>query len=571
MAESKQHLVSGDWTDKVELWKPSGVLQCLPIFSMALSCQMQIFEVFETIPNPSLEKINAAVRTATNICTAVYISVGFFGYVAFCNQQFSGNILVNFAPSLVSDIIKTGFVISVAFSFPLVIFPCRASLYSLLYKRGHSDAANYIPEIRFKSITVAIVLISLMIGLLIPSIELVIGLVGSTIGVAICIMFPASCFIKISKKESNEKMIAQIILIFGFMIMILGTYANLSAIDEKKSGPMIEIEKIITTKLPINIIVESVKKEQDDVVKIDLNPNLLIDDPKILKDEIKLTTKTIKIVDDSNINKEAIQKEENEIAIEEHAKIKEEIVQLEKTKEILQEQVNEINAKFAKQKEETEKLVLEKFEEIAEKVEKIEHEQQEQKEQQKESKENLEETKKIEPAIKQEIVEINPVLKLLTDTAKKNNIDLKKAEYKTIDDLNNSAPLSYKIGEAVNEKIEKQKLNQKIVPLPILITNKNLTKKDEKPPIDVKSLNEEVKKENDNSGIESIRRDLLEVDLNKLELTTSSVHDREKREINENCDKNLNENVVKIEDLVLSVDSELKVFGRDLKSVDDEK
>lgn len=563
MAESKQHLVSGDWTDKVELWKPSGVLQCLPIFSMALSCQMQIYEVFETIPNPSLEKINAAVRTATNICTAVYISVGFFGYVAFCNQQFSGNILVNFSPSLVSDIIKTGFVISIAFSFPLVIFPCRASLYSLLYKRGHSDAANYIPEIRFKCITVAIVLVSLMIGILIPSIELVIGLVGSTIGVAICILFPASCFIKISKKESNEKIIAQIILIFGFTIMILGTYANLSAIDEKKSGPMVEVEKIITTKLPINLIVESVKR--DDVVKIDLNPNLLIDDPKILEDESKLITKTIKIVDDSNINKEAIQKEENEIAIEEHAKIKEEIVQLEKTKEILQEQVNEINKKFAQQKEETEKLVLEKFEEIAEKVEKIEHEQQEQKEQHKESKENLEENKKIEPEIKPEIIEINPVLKLLTDTAKKNNIQLKKAEYKTINDLNNSAPLSYKIGEAVNNRIEKQKLNQNIVPLPVLITNISLTKKEEKPSIDEKSLNEEVKKENDHSGIESIRRDLLEVDLNKLELTTSSVHDIKKREINENCDKNLNENVV------MSVDSELKVFGRDLKSVDDAK
>lgn len=564
MAESKQHLISGDWTEKVALWKPSGVLQCLPIFSMALSCQMQIFEVFETMPNQSLDKINSAVRSATNICTAVYVSVGFFGYVAFCNQQFSGNILVNFAPSLVSDIIKTGFVISVAFSFPLVIFPCRASLYSLLYKRGHSDAANYIPEIRFKSITVTIVLISLMIGLLIPSIELVIGLVGSTIGVAICIMFPASCFIKISKKESNEKIIAQVILIFGFMIMILGTYANLSAIDEKKSGSMVEVEKLMTTKLPINLIIEEPVK----VVKIDLNDNLLVDDPKIVKDEVLVTTKTI----DSNINKEAIQKEENEIAIEEHAKIKEEIVQLEKTKEILQEQVNEINKKFAKQKEETEKLVLEKFEEIAEKVEKIEHEQKEQKEQHKESKEILEEVKPVPeflpvPEVKPEIIEQNPVLKLLTDTAKKNNIDLKKSEYKVVDDLNNSAPLSYKIGEAVNQQIEKQK---NIVPLPILISNINLTKKEETPRIDKKSLNEEVKKEDDHSGIESIRRDLLEVDINKMELTTS-VHDREKRDISENCDKNLNENVVKVEDLVLSLDSELKVFGRDLKSVDDEK
>lgn len=85
--------------------------------------------------NPSLEKMNSVVKSATNICTCVYIFVGTFGYIAYHEQVFSGNILLNFSSSLTSDIIVTGFVISVAFSFPLVIFPCRASLYSLLYRR----------------------------------------------------------------------------------------------------------------------------------------------------------------------------------------------------------------------------------------------------------------------------------------------------------------------------------------------------------------------------------------------------------------------------------------------------
>lgn len=85
--------------------------------------------------NPSLEKMNSVVKSATNICTCVYILVGAFGYIAYHEQPFAGNILLNFSSSLTSDIIVTGFVISVAFSFPLVIFPCRASLYSLLYRR----------------------------------------------------------------------------------------------------------------------------------------------------------------------------------------------------------------------------------------------------------------------------------------------------------------------------------------------------------------------------------------------------------------------------------------------------
>lgn len=38
--ESEEHIISNDWAENVKYWEPSGVLQCLPIFSMALACQM---------------------------------------------------------------------------------------------------------------------------------------------------------------------------------------------------------------------------------------------------------------------------------------------------------------------------------------------------------------------------------------------------------------------------------------------------------------------------------------------------------------------------------------------------
>ncbi|KAI8037040.1 hypothetical protein M5D96_010356 [Drosophila gunungcola] len=249
--EAQPHITANDWTEKVLYWEPAGVLQCLPIFSMALSCQMQLFEVFDSINNQSLDKLNGIVRNATWICTFVYISVGFFGYVAFCTHTFSGNILVNLSTSFGSDIIKIGFVLSIAFSFPLVIFPCRASLYSLLYRKGHSESSSYIPEQRFRFITIFIVVFSLCVALVIPSVELIIGLVGSTIGVAICIMFPASSFRKIIKKESMERTLAQFVFVSGFLLMILGTYANLSAIDEKSSGPEFDIVPIVTPLYPV--------------------------------------------------------------------------------------------------------------------------------------------------------------------------------------------------------------------------------------------------------------------------------------------------------------------------------
>ncbi|KAF5269932.1 hypothetical protein FQR65_LT05731 [Abscondita terminalis] len=258
ISEAVPHFISGDWLNKVEIWRPAGVLQCLPIFSMALSCQTQIFEIYQALPTVSLEKMNHLIGTAVNICTGVYICVGTFGYVAFATQNFSGNILMSFSPSFITDLMKIGFVLSLAFSFPLIIFPCRASLNSLLCRQYsytlHDGTDKYIPESRFKGLTFLIVLISLMVGLMIPSIELVLGLLGSTIGIMICVLFPATCFICVSTKNTNERILAQIMLFVGVSTMVLGTYANLYVMDEITVTPVppiqLEPPKIIPPKLP---------------------------------------------------------------------------------------------------------------------------------------------------------------------------------------------------------------------------------------------------------------------------------------------------------------------------------
>lgn len=305
--EAKPHITANDWTDKVLYWEPAGVLQCLPIFSMALSCQMQLFEVFESINNQSLDKLNGIVRNATWICTFVYISVGFFGYVAFCTHTFSGNILVNLSTSFGSDIIKIGFVLSIAFSFPLVIFPCRASLYSLLYRKGHSESSSYIPEQRFRLITIFIVVFSLCVALVIPSVELIIGLVGSTIGVAICIMFPASSFRKIIKKESMERTLAQFVFVSGFLLMILGTYANLNAIDEKSSGPEFDMVPIVTPLYPDGQVPAVVGELPKHLAKdpIDNDKNLLLKKLEVQNPELIKETVEEKIPDKSKVEQTA--------------------------------------------------------------------------------------------------------------------------------------------------------------------------------------------------------------------------------------------------------------------------
>jgi len=69
---------------------------------------------------------------------SLYLSqVGFFGYIAFYDHEISGDVLMNFRPTFLSEIIKLGFVVSTVISFPLAIFPCRASIYTLLSTQVH--------------------------------------------------------------------------------------------------------------------------------------------------------------------------------------------------------------------------------------------------------------------------------------------------------------------------------------------------------------------------------------------------------------------------------------------------
>lgn len=230
IGEAAGPLVSGDWLSQVHFWRPEGVLQCLPIFSMALFCQTQLFEIFDTVPNAALDKLNATIRVAVNMCTAMYIFVGLFGYIAFRNENITGNILVSLSETMSSEVIKLGFVLSVAVSFPLVIFPCRASLYSLLYRNAqppiHDIASSHVPEGRFKVLTFCIVGVSLVVGLMLPNIERVLGIIGSTIGVTICIILP-SLLLGNTARHSKDRLFSQIILWSGAIIMILGTYAHI--------------------------------------------------------------------------------------------------------------------------------------------------------------------------------------------------------------------------------------------------------------------------------------------------------------------------------------------------------
>ena len=201
--------------------------------------------------------MNEVVKGAVNLCTAIYITIGFFGYVAFCYTDFAGDILVAFPHTTFLELIKFGFCMSVAISFPLVLFPCRYKIlknsskilfFKLLQdKSAQSPVPQNLPGywiyrigfwlhpsnkvhfwsfkfkvvfktsyfFRFNMITGCLIVVCLIVGILIPDIELVLGLVGSTMGSCICVIFPGMMFLKLTNKDTTERIASRAVVVIG--------------------------------------------------------------------------------------------------------------------------------------------------------------------------------------------------------------------------------------------------------------------------------------------------------------------------------------------------------------------
>lgn len=116
---------------KLNYWDFDNFWRILPIFITCLSCQPQLFEIFDqslifSEDKNAVERVDSSIGQAINLCSLLYIFVGLFGYLSTINNStIEGNLLVDLPPSLFSVLAKSGFLFTIIFSLPICLFPCK--------------------------------------------------------------------------------------------------------------------------------------------------------------------------------------------------------------------------------------------------------------------------------------------------------------------------------------------------------------------------------------------------------------------------------------------------------------
>ncbi|ESL05544.1 amino acid transporter [Trypanosoma rangeli SC58] len=200
----------------------------LGVFIFAYVCQVNAYEVYWDMKNPTLPRFTLAAGIGMTLCFLLYGMTSFFGYMDF-GKKVDGSILLMYHPLDEPEVLVAyiGVLSKLCASYALLFMACRNAIY-----HGLGWELDKLPYWKHCIAVTVISVIALLCGLFIPRIQIVLGFAGSISGGCISFLFPA-LFVMYSGDWTRKKVgafhyiLTYVMLVAGVIGIVFGTGATI--------------------------------------------------------------------------------------------------------------------------------------------------------------------------------------------------------------------------------------------------------------------------------------------------------------------------------------------------------
>lgn len=231
----------------------------LPIFVFAFTCQQNIFPIVNEITNRTQGRLNMVIVCSIGFAFVLFFTVAVEGYRTF-GSNVRGDVLLNYPGTGKVTLLRICIAFMLTLHYPLQLDPSRRCITDLVkvvrqwwQERGQSsrqdsalnssdidtpresilnDSAKVLVEQQsnagddglFYPITVAFLLLSFLLAMVVDDLGIVLALVGATGSTLVSYILPGLIYVKIHPSMDAAKVGAYIQLALGCMIMPVALY-----------------------------------------------------------------------------------------------------------------------------------------------------------------------------------------------------------------------------------------------------------------------------------------------------------------------------------------------------------
>lgn len=187
--------------------------QGLGKFVFAFTCHMNFFTVYNEMEDNTVASMRALTVRVVLIALVSYIVFGYFNSALY-GADVHDNVLENYPNDNLALVVKTAYVLTMAFSYPLQVNPCRLYLVSALNIAGKKKRVRQACSV---VITTLIVMATTYIACGDTQLGMVYTIVGSTSSTLLCLILPGIFYLNIDIEKNA------LLMLFSYIAFLFGT------------------------------------------------------------------------------------------------------------------------------------------------------------------------------------------------------------------------------------------------------------------------------------------------------------------------------------------------------------